>query len=264
MAAIFMTANAQNTPPKPGGDVIRLAELAELRLQVDLTSARVEALLSRLAGVLTPEDQALMSRTFRSAFRPDAVYEDAIAYLQLRIVDSQAQGRIEKFDIPLVKKMVRLEVEATRPEHRGKIGEYVQSLNPTRAAVQKRLQLISRLDEATRTSEQLSDLNIKFIKSFSLTLLDLSPPDKRPSKDEQARLLSQLEAKVKGDFEDAGIALFLYAFRSVPDVELEQYVKVCEAEEGRWFAELRWAALSEAFSKAGERFGEGVSNVVNK
>jgi hypothetical protein len=263
VVAILVTAKAQDAPPEAGQAASRIAELAELRLQIELTSARVEALLARLAGTVTPEEQARINRTFRNAFNADAMYEDALAYLRRQTAASEVKSSFEKLNSPLVKRMIRLEVEATRPENRGKIGAYAQGLNPNRASVRKRLQLLSTLDEVTRTSEHLADLNIRFTKSFTVSLIALSPPEKRPAQEEQEQLLNQLEAKLKRDFEDAGVALFLYAFRSVPDAELEQYVRVCETQEGRWFAAMKWGAMAEAFHRAGERFGAEVATVVN-
>lgn len=264
LAAAVLSARAQEAPAAAGLDAEGAAELAQFRLQVELTSERVEGLLSRLAGLLGPQERALAERTFRNAFKAEAMYEDGAAYLRRQVADPSVRNSLAKLDVALVRRMVSLEVEATRPEHRGKLGEYAQRLDPESAPVRRRLQLLGRLDEATRTSEHLADLNIGFANSFYVSLAALSPPGKRPSEDELGRTMRQTEAKLKEDFEGAGVVLFLYAFRSVTDAEIERYVKMCEAEEGRRFSALRWGALAEAYARAGERFGAELSKAVSR
>lgn len=263
-SAVFSPARAQGTTTEAEQNALRLAELAELRTQVELTSARVEAMLARLSGALKPDEQARVGRTFRRAFDAAAMHEAALAYVRRRAAEPEARAALDTLGSPLARKMVRLEIEATTPEQRGKLGEYVRSLKPDSPPVQKRVELAARLDAATRASEQLAELNIRLAKSFTASFFALSPPAERPPPREQERLLAQVEAKLREDFEGAGVLLFLFAFRTVADAELEQYAKLYETKEGRWFAAVKWGALAEAFAAAGRRFGAELSGAASR
>jgi hypothetical protein len=71
--------------------------------------------------------------------------------------------------------------------------------------------------------------------------------------------MTSLARKRGADAADSYLILLLYAFRAVPDSELEQYVQVCETDEGMWFAAITRGAVTEASAKAAARVAERLS-----
>jgi hypothetical protein len=200
----------------------------------------------------------------RETFDGDVMYKDAVAYIEKNIDSVKANAAIQRLSSPLAVKMMRLELEATEPEHRGKLAEYAADLNLEEPSLRKRLALIGRLDEATDASGQIVKMMSGFMASTLEVFAQLAPPDKRPSDIEKKQLISQMQNKAEDDYKDAGLVLFLYAFRTVDDSEVEQYVRMYETEEGRWFAAVTRGALTETFTKAGVRMGQRLSEVFKR
>ena len=262
LASCGLAGVGARTEATAGGQAAaKLAELSGLRQQADLTAARGELMFSRLAGSLGAKEQELFGRLVKETFDGDALYKDMLAYIEKNMDGARAEAAIRRFGSPLAARMLRLELEATKPEHRGRIGEYVQGLNPEAPSLRKRLELIERLDEATEASAHVVRMMSAFMVSSLEATARLSPPDKRPSDGEKRQLISQMRAKARDDYKDAGLVLFLYAFRDVPDAELEEYVRMYETDEGRWFASVTRGALTEAFARAGVRMGKALSEI---
>jgi len=259
----FTNVRIQNDAIK-GQITLKLSELSGLSQQVQLTTARTELLLSRLAGSLGAKEQEHFSRMTRETFDGDVMYKDAVAYIENNIDSVRANLAIQMFSSPLAIKMMRLELEATTPEHRGSLGEYAQGLNLEEPSLRKRLELIKRLDEATDASVQIIKMMKGFMASTLEVLAQLAPRDKRPSDIEKKQFISQMQNKAEDYYKDAGLVLFLYAFRTINDSELELYVRMYETEEGRWFASVTRGALTDTFTKAGVRMGQKLSEVFKR
>lgn len=243
------------------GVAAKLAELSGLRRQVDLANARVELMLSRLAGTLGGKEHELLGRAVREAFDRDAMHRDALAHIEKNMDAARAGAAARRFGTPLVARMVSLELEATTPEHRGKFEEYMEGLNSEAPSFKKRLELVERLDAATDASGHIVRMMSEFVVASLEAAAYVDPPGKRPSAGEKEQLIAMMRRKAADDYKDAGIALFLYAFRAVPNAELEEYVRTCETEEGRWFASVTRGALTGAMAGAGARLGKKLSEI---
>ncbi len=115
---------------------------------------------------------------------------------------------------------------------------------------ERRLQLIRRLNAATRASEDARAVNLA-VADAVLRALDAADPAHRRPPGWNAEL-EQVRAQSEGLLSHQTELYFLFAYRAVADDALEAYVRFWESDLGRAFHARSTAALLESLTEAGE------------
>lgn len=153
---------------------------------------------------------------------------------------------------PLAVRMRQLEREAARPEAGKQIAEYIERL-PKDTAQQRRNEMLSVLGNGAiqSTVHFLTDLTEQVFLLFNT-----------PSQNEQKMTEQEIRGIVdnmrKGMLEYYGTSMlgfYAYAYRSVPDEELQQYVNFyTNTDEGKWFAAFSDEAYFEVCQATSQKF----------
>ncbi|HLC40530.1 MAG TPA: tetratricopeptide repeat protein [Methylomirabilota bacterium] len=154
---------------------------------------------------------------------------------------------------PLSKKFTQLEAEADAPGNEKDLEAFAQRLNDSGLA-QERLALVRRLDEAVGLTDSVLDGATIAIQGMT----KLNPEITSPRHLEQAELEKELQAAYPA-VQQALLTTVLYAYRSVSDQELTQYVEFWESETGRWFNRVFRKALLHALKNATDEAADQIA-----
>lgn len=128
-----------------------------------------------------------------------------------------------KYQGPLVKKMVDLELAASRdaaPDARQKFGERVRTQRPPK----ERLDAIDKLDELTQGTENVAEVNFVIAARAEL-------PNADPRNGADREKLQTLKRNVARNVEQVVFMNMLYAYDGASQKELDDYVKLVSDED---------------------------------
>jgi len=256
VSAIVAASNASSLTT-PSIDVVELKNKISLINQVIDDSGMSEMIEQIPAMVAVNFDQQslpLMNRDKLDKFREN--YIEAFDPVKIRkaIVDNfSAQYESKRFsellalvNSPLAKKMTRLEIEASTTQAQQ---EMMQRGNIIMGqASPSRLELMRKLDEAMRATEMSLDIQIMMIETMMTNMNKIVPSAQHRTEDQLRQMLDQMRVQSLFPVRQHTQLNFIYAYRSVNDTELKEYMKLYQSEVGRWSAELirkAWLNVSE-------------------
>jgi hypothetical protein len=202
-----------------------LLDLSGVRRQIaEITDERQFAAL--FGGRENHPEIGRLHRILADSFRPEEFYVPLREHLRLHFAVSRAPELLYWLRSPLSRRVVDLEVQAASPEARRQLAEYAEKLRRAPAS-QRRLNLVQRLDSALRSSEFRVEMAMVLIREVATALA--------PGGSLSESSLQSLRADFWKTAHDGALLHFLFAYRSLPDEELEEYVRFWESDRGRWF-----------------------------
>ena len=182
-------------------------------------------------------------------FEPVRIRQIVVDYLDEHYESERFIGLLQLLKNPLVKKMTQLEVEANMPEAQQ---EMMQMANIIMGQVPpQRLDMIRKLDEATRSTQASVDIQMIMAKTMMTNMNKIVPQAQRMSEVQLAQSLEQMRMASIFPTRQYVELLMVYAYRSVSDEELEKYLELYESELGYWSTGLMlnaWMRVSEEVS----------------
>lgn len=188
-----------------------------------------------------------LRRALTLAFRPEAFHGPLRRYISRNFSQARAPFLLQWLYSPLSRKMVEIELQAARPEAVEELkryrGEFAKKSPPV-----SRLLLVQRLDEALQSSQFHVDMQMLLFRNAMEAINPSLPARLRLPDVELKRQIDSLRADLWPQARDTTWIHLLYIYRSVPDSELEEYVRFWESPNGRWFPPLLHGGLLDAVS----------------
>lgn len=147
---------------------------------------------------------------------------------------------------PLAKKMTSLEVESSTPQAQQ---EMMQMGNIIMGqASPSRLELVQQLDEAMSATEVGVDMQMMMTEAMMANMNKIVSPAQQMTDEQLKQGLSQMRMQSLFPARQYTQLNFVYAYRTVSDADLKEYIQLYQSEIGRWSIKLMrnaWLEVSE-------------------
>jgi hypothetical protein len=188
-------------------------------------------------------------KILRESYRPDRLYPIVVAAVIERYDEGQARTVVQAFRTPLFRRLQVLEEVVVGPDAAARITAFSQQLVDNRPSVERQV-LIRRLDTAMgATSLQLEMLGAT-IQGLSGAMGAAAPSS------EQVRgIMAGVQEQGVVPVKNHVLLSLLFAYRTVGDDELRDYLAFWESSAGRWFVTTVSRGLVQAVAHAAETAG---------
>lgn len=252
-ALLFVTLYAGAAPPNNDEIEQKIGQLLErsgveagLEDLPDLTEEQIQQ--NPVEGV-DPETVARIAAIATAVFDPAALRKTLVDELRKSYDAKKFDGYLHLLDLPLMRKMAKLEDEASSPEALDALQDYARKLDAAPPAPQ-RVQQIHDLMDASGSVELVETMQVGIIEAFVRAMNPLVPPDRRLSDGQIAQLLAQFKQQMGESAREYLTLQNLYAYRNASDAELKEYVKLYRSESGRGLSAALNRAIVAMFNEA--------------
>jgi hypothetical protein len=184
---------------------------------------------TRLAEI----DVAALDRVIKQQFQPAPFYAAIGEQLRKGYSPERLPELAQWIQSPLAQKLADLLRQAYSPDSRPELVEFAASLSKTPPS-EARLLLIHRIYDASRTTDMQVEATIALVHTTALAIGPALPKEKRYGASELDRALGGVKSRYRAIMMNARLVQYLFAYRSAPDAELEQYADFLESGSGRW------------------------------
>jgi hypothetical protein len=195
----------------------------------------------RLAAV----DEGALAQIFHQQFRSEAFY----SAVEISLKKESEAGPMRELgtwlESPLTGHMEDLLGHAADPEAREEIVAFADGLRKS-PPTQARLILVHRLYEATSSCDMEVEATLATVRALAEALNPILPAASQFSESDLNQALKTVKAAYQPVMKNAKFVQYLFAFRSVSDEELEQYVAGWESDAGRWWTRVQRDGFASA------------------
>ena len=225
--------------------VDRLMELSGIQHQL-------ESIGPMMASGLSPESTGMSDAALKksgdvlaSAFREEKLSDHVRGELKSSLSDSETDIMLEWYKSDKARNITEAENNATLVQPQVLMGE-VQKL-------QDRTKLLSLASEVAELSNA-ADMMMEFQKRIALSVYAAvsakQNPDEPMDFDAVEPVIdAQLQA-VSGQMDQMVVAYMVYAWKDIPEADLEEYVAVLRTEAGRAFTQTSTSSMLNAMNLA--------------
>lgn len=241
-------------------DVLDLAGAKRSIAQIPVqAAAEVRQHRGKLGAGAAEQLAGIVSR----AFSADMILSRVRAAI-VRQADPQRLATLLEFlSSPLSRQMTELEMDATSPEGLAGMRAFAERLRTSKPP-EARLALVRRLDAVSGTSELSVDAAVAILRSMAQVADATAPPEKRSKPGEIEAVLNKTRAALSDTTRVATVIQLLYAYRSVGDQEVGDYVAFWESDPARWFAQVFHRAFVEAVSASATAAAEEMTRTFSQ
>jgi|SRR5688572_19094599 len=180
-----------------------------------------------------PEAAQKIMDVFMQTFHAERFLAPIRTALQKEYTEPMAAGVMSWYNSDVGRQIVQIEASSVTSASRAEFQEFLKGLRsnpppPSRAALVERLWRVA----------DFSELQIEMATSVTRTLGEALNPRLPREKRLTEQKLQQITAvinKMRPIMADLGKARFLYLYRDLSDVQLEEYVRFSESPAGQWF-----------------------------
>lgn len=250
------TANAAPTDER-AAQIDELLELTGLRRSLAQVPELAQMLVQKQAGQLSPSDQARLAEGVARALRWEALGGPVRDALQAGFDPARVSTLLAWLRAPLARRLTDLEVAASSPEAQREIERLAAQLQTSRPP-QTRIALIQRLDTASGSADMNVDFMVAIFKTMAETVVRRQGVAATARPGEMDQYVKQLRAQLEQPIRTSAFLFMLYAYRSVSEADLEQYVQFMESDAARWLSRAIRQGLLNAAGGAGGAMGDVV------
>lgn len=175
------------------------------------------------------------------------------ADLKKNFDQKRLQAVLKDFSSPAGKSMIELERAARAPEDFAKFAHAAAVTPPA----SKRMELIKRIDAATRASDLAVESAFASMQALSA---GIAGENARRSAAIDKAIEKQREASTK-KIRDATLLNLAFNFKDAGDADMEKYAAIYETEHGKWFYGQVYASLLEQIKRAAADAGEEIGKL---
>lgn len=170
--------------------------------------------------------------------------------------EQRLQALLKDFSTPAAKRMIEREQAAPSPEE---FARFARSPAATRPSPQ-RAGLLKRIDAATRASDLAVDVAFSSMKAVALGVVG-EGAGKAAAVD---KVIEKQRASTTQRIRNATLLNLAFSYRDASDAELEEYARIYEAENSKWFTGIVYTSLLEEVKSASAQAGERIASVAGK
>jgi hypothetical protein len=178
------------------------------------------------------------------------------ADLKKNFDEKRLQALLKDFSTPAAKRMIQLEQTEPSPEE---FARYARSPAATRPAPQ-RASLVKRIDAASRASDLAVDVAFSSMKAVAMGVVGEGAGHAAAVD----KTIEKQRAAATQKIRDATLLNLAFGFRDASDAELEEYARIHEAENSKWFTDIAYASLLEEVKSASAQAGERIGALASK
>ena len=208
----------------------------------------------------SPEDVRAVSGIIERVFQPDKMTAELAANLKAAgNFDVERMARfLELLRQPVALKMTSQEMRNVTPEAVKEFSENFRKTPPPAA----RMKLIQSIDEVTHTSEVATDMTNAMARDMVDAMLEaMQKAGKAVPREARQMVGSQLNSmrsQMRGQFR----TVMYVMYRNATDEELAEYLKLLDADTGRWGSELLTNAIRPILVSRGSTLGREIAQFV--
>jgi len=201
------------------------------------------------AGRLDPETADVQRKILRESYRVDVVYPILAAAVTERYDERQARAVVQALRTPLFQKLQSLEDAASGRDAAARIRTFSEQLVDHRPSVDRQV-LIRRLDTAMEATAIQLEVMGATIQGLSDALGVAGP-----SRDQLRAVIAAVQEQGLVPVKNQVLLSLLYAYQSVGDDDLRDYLTFWESSPGRWFVTTMGRGLVQSVVRAAETAG---------
>jgi Uncharacterized protein conserved in bacteria (DUF2059) len=225
-----------------------LLERSGLGVQLESLSAVVRVQFQPAGRRLSGQDRLTIDRIVSERFAADALYARIRREFAQNLDAAKLTTALAWYNSPLGNRIIGLELAAL--VYNGG-SEAVADLESNRP-LPRRLALIQRLDAGRGTSETTLDMTVAIVRSLTRAFQHSLPAVARLSPAQLDEELTRARNRTLEQFRDACLVSMIFAYRTLSDHELDQYVQFVESEAGQWYMGMKNSTLLTAVEVASE------------
>lgn len=223
--------------------------------QIAMIPAQVKAGIRDAARHGTPMDVVIQDKLV-GALDTQSLNRDVKDYLADNLSREEVGQVLSWLESPLGKKVVAMEVSASRPEMMVKMFESFkrEQARPGRVA------RIQRLDEAVLSKERTKDLMVNIQVFFGMAMVAESGTAQRASYRQTRKNVERAMAPMWSELQQVVTMMYLFTYQGLDDAELDQYLEFTESAVGRKFNRVLYEGLSNAFVSSGKSLRQSLKS----
>lgn len=187
------------------------------------------ALKQSAFAVDEPKVNSQLNGAFTNAFTQKKIKRDISNQLSRNIDQALAERYLNLLSKPEWAKLAKMERASSDPKNRDDMMKFAESLKQ-QAAPASRMTLVERLDKANRTSEFSVNLQLAFFRSVFRAINPVLDADMKIDNEELGKMQDEVRKTISKDIKQHVQFSYLYAFRTLADAELAQYVELSESK----------------------------------
>lgn len=259
LIGVAAPATAAERPPL----VDQILELCGLREKIEHLPGVV---YSQLHDQPAPPDltsREAVTRAIQEAFEARRLYGTVADGVARRFDPGRGEALAATLQTDLMRRMARLEVEASRPEALGNMIAFAARMMISERPAPARMALVRRLDAAIGATALSLAVDVASRQGVTRVVDVVLPTTQRRNPPATFdRSLSGLSPDVSASARAAIEVALLFTYRSVPDDDLARYVEFTESEPGQWLNRLAREGIVDALEAASSEAVELTRNTV--
>lgn len=223
-------------------------------IKTDEILAQLPALVASSTGqmqTLEPTKRKQLKQGLQEAFDPVRLKQQIVTSLRKSYHPQRYQTALKAMQSDIHKRMLKVEMQATKPEFYNGLEKYAGSLE-SNLPPRERIALMQKLDEVSNGVEANVTIQMGFIKGMLRGAMMLDAPEKRLSEAQLQATFQQLEAKIRSSAGEQSLITNLYIYRDVSAADLNAYIHMYEQPQVNWFLDQFVNAFSEALEHSGQ------------
>lgn len=250
LAVLLPLRQAQAVTPPPSSPVKKLfvaSHIDDFLIAMEDKKSLLIRMSRNLPGSQPPvaTEEAATTAMFADIFVKEQMSAVAQDYLVQHYDPVVAQGALAFARTPMAARLILLEAEASLPEHREAMRDYLNTMQ-NHIPSQQRVATLYKLDSLTHSSRWMASI-LQLIASGLETQVQSKTEYKLINKDRLVELINGLKEQSKSYLESRpGVQFLAYAYRDVPDATLADYAQQLQTKEAAWFMKVTKKALIEA------------------
>lgn len=207
----------------------------------------------------SPDDVRAVTEIVGRVFEPGKMTAELAANLKAAgNFDVERMARfLELLRRPIALRMTSQEMRSVTPEAMKEFSENFRKSPPPAA----RMKLIRSIDEVTHTSEVAADMTNAMARDMVDAMLDsMQKAGKRVPREARQMVGSQLNS-MRNQMRSQFRTIMYVMYRDATDQELSEYLKLLDADTGRWGSELLTNAIRPILVSRGSTLGREIAQL---
>jgi len=215
--------------------------------QVDEIVQYAQQEITRRKTAIPQKQYKQLKKLFEQSYNATALYATATQTFLSQFNKKTFSDWQRKLDSPLMIEMAQLEVTAQQNEAFPEIVKYAQTLQ---LQPKNKVQLVTKLDNATRVSELAIETQISVTRALLIAINPTLPDNKQLSSTQMDAIINPIRQQLMTEIKTISLATHLYTYRNVSDEKLQNYIDQYLSDSGKQIVSLRSQAILNALKSA--------------
>lgn len=251
---------AERSPDQRWDSLMKRSGIHE---QLNQLPAQIRESLARAhqqQSTLSDEEFAELTAIMQTSFDPDTMRRDVKLHLQRSMTSSDVDGALRWLESALGQKITALEEAASRPEALAEM----QREAPVLQKRSERVALVARLEAAIRAVDAAVSMAENVGVAIAVSMTAHAPAAERPSDEQIKAQIEQQRPALRDAYQSFVLLSLLYAYQSLTDAELKQYIDFAESSIGKKYHSSALGAVNYSTMKGGKKMGDMLGKALSK